>query len=429
MSITEWLDEQEANQARLAAKYTTSRAKQVEGLNFAKFPGPYFGGKSKAAATVWAALGDVEHYVEPFVGTGAVLLNRPHLANRAYYSETINDADGHVANVHRALAYAPDATAEAASWPVSEVDLMARHIALVRAREDMTSRLRADPRWCDPELAGWWLWGLSCWIGGGWCSGTGPWTEQDGLAIKQGRSGLREPGVDSNRPHLSNDGNGVNHAGLRELGVDSKRPQLGDDGRGVNHAGLREPGVEFHSLTMPELRRWFGFLSARLRHVRILQGDWKRAVTDSAADTLASRRPGGHVGCFLDPPYAVAGETSGGRAESRSADLYAIDDATTDASHVAVEAARWAVACATVPRRAHWRLVYAGFAGDAAAQILDGAGWRSVPWFAAGYLTGGYAAQGADGHQQDRERLWLSPSCLDPVGSGVPAEGEQGELW
>jgi len=42
------------------------------------------------------------------------------------------------------------------------------------------------------------------------------------------------------------------------------------------------------------------------------------------------------------------------------------------------------------------------------------AGWREAGWFAAGYLRGGYGSQGKDGHQQARERLWLSPHCLGP---------------
>ncbi|HAM54754.1 MAG TPA: DNA methyltransferase, partial [Candidatus Rokubacteria bacterium] len=39
-----------------------------------KFPAPYYGGKQHAAPAVWAALGDVEHFCEPFCGTCAVLL-------------------------------------------------------------------------------------------------------------------------------------------------------------------------------------------------------------------------------------------------------------------------------------------------------------------------------------------------------------------
>ena len=85
-----------------------------------KAPFPYFGGKRDAAPLVWTCLGDVDHYAEPFVGSGAMLLERPHPCNRPYYSETINDADGFIVNVHRSLALHPHATAEAASWPVTE---------------------------------------------------------------------------------------------------------------------------------------------------------------------------------------------------------------------------------------------------------------------------------------------------------------------
>ena len=36
-------------------------------------PFPYFGGKRRAAETIWAALGDVGGYVEPFVGDGMAI--------------------------------------------------------------------------------------------------------------------------------------------------------------------------------------------------------------------------------------------------------------------------------------------------------------------------------------------------------------------
>jgi len=37
-------------------------------------PFPYFGGKSGACETVWAAFGTVDNYVEPFAGSAAMLL-------------------------------------------------------------------------------------------------------------------------------------------------------------------------------------------------------------------------------------------------------------------------------------------------------------------------------------------------------------------
>ena len=58
-------------------------------MNFQKAPFPYFGGKSKAAELVWSLLGDVPHYVEPFAGSMAVLLNRPHLIRAVWWHETL----------------------------------------------------------------------------------------------------------------------------------------------------------------------------------------------------------------------------------------------------------------------------------------------------------------------------------------------------
>ena len=60
-------------------------------------PFPWFGGKSRVAPYVWRAFGDVPNYVEPFFGSGAVLLGRPSAPG----TETVNDKDGFVANFFR----------------------------------------------------------------------------------------------------------------------------------------------------------------------------------------------------------------------------------------------------------------------------------------------------------------------------------------
>ena len=52
-------------------------------------PFPWFGGKSRVAPAVWERFGVVRNYVEPFFGSGAVLLARPAPFEGP---ETINDA-------------------------------------------------------------------------------------------------------------------------------------------------------------------------------------------------------------------------------------------------------------------------------------------------------------------------------------------------
>lgn len=344
---------------------------------YSKAPFPWFGGKSRAAPAVWAALGDVAHYIEPFSGTLAVLLNRPHPCNRAYFSETANDADGMLVNAWRSIQHHPELTAEWASWPVTECDKHARQVALMRWREEhQLEHLMGDPDWCDPQMAGWWLWGICTHIGGGWCTGEGPWTaDETGRLVKQAK-----PGISRKRPHISHNGQGVHHAGTREPGVLSN-----------------DPDNEFHPLTMPELTRWFQWLSARLRHVRILNGDWRRVCTSGAAKMLEVRSGKGVAGFFLDPPYSA----EAGRDEG----LYAAEDLS-----VAHAVREWCAANGDDP---DYRIVLAGFDGEHNA--LEAQGWRAVEWFKSGFLQGGYANQKrGGGTQQHRERLWLSPHCLAP---------------
>ena len=89
-----------------------------------KAPFPYFGGKSKVAADIWRAIGQPKHYIEPFFGSGAVLLARPNYKDGMV--ETVNDKDGFIANVWRALQHNPDEVAKWCDWPVNHADLSAR---------------------------------------------------------------------------------------------------------------------------------------------------------------------------------------------------------------------------------------------------------------------------------------------------------------
>ena len=97
-----------------------------------KAPFPYFGGKSRVAHLVWKYLGQPKHYIEPFFGSGAVLLQRPDY-NPEQHVETVNDKDGFVCNVWRSLKFSPEKTAEWADWPVNHADLSARRLKLVKS--------------------------------------------------------------------------------------------------------------------------------------------------------------------------------------------------------------------------------------------------------------------------------------------------------
>ena len=111
---------------------------------------PYFGGKRRAASQVWDALGTVDRYIEPFFGSGAVLLGAPVRPK----SELVNDLSHHVANLWRALQHDPAEVWRVASAPCSEVELKAR-AKWLRA---WTPPDFADLSACDCYAAGVWLW-------------------------------------------------------------------------------------------------------------------------------------------------------------------------------------------------------------------------------------------------------------------------------
>lgn len=123
-----------------------------------KAPFPYFGGKSRVAAIVWEALGDCDHYLEPFFGSGAVLLARK---NWRGLTETVCDKDGFVANTWRAIQFDPDGVSKWCDWPANHHDLIARRNYLKAHQETLVEKLKADPDYYDSKIAGFWIWGAS----------------------------------------------------------------------------------------------------------------------------------------------------------------------------------------------------------------------------------------------------------------------------
>jgi site-specific DNA-adenine methylase len=350
-----------------------------------KAPFPWFGGKSLCASEVWAALGDVDNYVEPFAGSLAVLLARPHTPR----VETVNDLDHYLANFWRALARDPQAVAHHANNPVNEADLTARHLWLVNTGRERIARILGDPDYYDAQVAGWWVWGLCCWIGSGWCSGVGPWHSVDGALVRDGDGA----GVNRQLVHLGDAGQGVNRKrvqlGSAGQGVNRKRVQLasgGGRGIGVNrlsvHGDAQPAGTETGE---DELAAYLSELAARLRYVRVCCGEWQRVVTDGALSTGAT------VGVFLDPPYDT---------DLRDGDLYNSDG---EHGHVSAAVREWALANGDNHR---YRIVLAGYAEEHALP-----GWRQVR-YTARRAYGTSNGESANNHNRTQETLWLSPGCL-----------------
>jgi hypothetical protein len=131
-------------------------------------PFPWFGAKSRVAEVIWRAFDPaVPNLVDPFCGSLATLLLRPGGAGKI---ETVNDADGLLVNFWRSVQIDPRETAKWVDWPISEIDVHARHAWLLERKPALRDLLAEDPEAHDPKAAGWWVWGLCQWIGGGWGS-------------------------------------------------------------------------------------------------------------------------------------------------------------------------------------------------------------------------------------------------------------------
>lgn len=372
------------------------------GADVLKAPFPWFGGKSRASHLVWRGFGDVPNYVEPFAGSLAALLGRPHEAR----IETVNDLDCYLANFWRAVKWAPELVAEHADWPVNEADLHARHRDLV-TRVEFRRRMKREPKFFDAELAGWWVWGLCQWIGSGWCSDAnwddtrprlrGSLAETDTSRPNMTPMGVHRRQVTSRaekRPVLKRGGLGVHRRLSRNLNSAEweKRPNLGEGGKGVHRTRLSEQmpmlsgdsgasgrGIHASGRSLP-LIAWMQALAERLRRVRVCCGDWKRVLGPSVTTHI------GATGVFLDPPYL---------ATVRSPDLYATEGA--DVAHAVRE---WAIEHGSDPKL---RIALCGYEGE---HVMP-ATWECVEWKA----VGGYAAAAGNTENASRERIWFSPHC------------------
>ena len=353
------------------------------------------GGKSRIAREVWRRFGDPPNLVEPFFGSGAILLGRPPFEGNRI--ETANDLDGHLANFWRALRADPDAVAYHADWPVSELDLQARGDWLYY-RPDARAwveRLRSDPDYYDAKSAGWWVWFASCWIGG---LPSIPETTPDGLTV-YGQGGGPD-GVYERLPHLGDAGKGV----ARQESVARQRPHLGSGGQGNGvHGnvarqvpfigggqGTQGQGVHAHGNggnRRAHLTAYMRQLAARLERVRVCCGDWTRVTGPSVTWKH------GLTAVFLDPPYSHA---------DRDSKLYSHDN------DVAADVRQWAIANGDRP---DMRIALCGYDTEHGDAMPDT--WSVWRWKAAG----GYGSQGKGRGRANagRECVWFSPACINPL--------------
>jgi site-specific DNA-adenine methylase len=332
------------------------------------------GGKFTIADEIWQRLGDVRNFVEPFFGSGAVLLNRPQPFRG---TETVNDINAWLTNFWRALQAAPDEVAKWADWPVSELDLHARGDWLFYREgvAEFVEKLRGDPDFYDAKSAGWWVWGQCCWIGEGW----GPRKRQ---------------GVNRQLVHVGDAGQGVNRklvdmhhhrSGVVSKSVGNRRPKLQVGCNETGCVGIKQGGIYDY------LRE----LAERVRRVRVCCGDWSRVC--GPTPTIKQ----GLTAIFLDPPYNVA---------DRDQRCYGDDDDKT----VSAKVRKWCLRWQDHPLM---RICLAGYEGEHDMP----ASWECVKWKA----HGGYGNQNKteEGNQNcERERLWFSPNCLRNVDAPLFAE-------
>ena len=296
-----------------------------------------------------------------FFGSGAVLLGRPGYDPHCH-TETVNDLNGYLCNFWRAIQADPEAVAAYADYPVSELDLHARHTWLMRQSEAI-EQLRSDPDYFDVKIAGWWVWGQCAWIGAGWCD-----------APDNAMPNLKDGGVGLHRkcPAVANAGRGV-HRKNGQAGS-CKLPAIADGGKGVH----RKTAFIYS---------YFEDLSARMRRVRVCCGDWSRVVTPAVT--------WGHgvTAVILDPPYDLS---------LREKKIYAHDQ-----EGVAAAVREWALANGSNPLL---RIALCGYQDEFNSDEFESQGWTQYRWTA----NGGYGlrAHGRGRENREKEVIWFSPHCL-----------------
>ena len=331
---------------------------------------------------MWERFGNAVNYVEPFAGSLAVLLGRPHDPR----NETVNDLDCFIANFWRATQNDPEKVAHFADNPVNEADLHARHQWLHNQKE-FIQQMHADPDHFNAKVAGWWVWGISSWIGDNWCNPN----RNSAYPKLKGQSGIHRKKLWNARPMIGKGGNGIN-------AVSIKRPTIRRGGVGIHRQKLSQQlpdisgnggasGRGTHAKYCQSIAEYFELLKDRLRRVRVCCGQWHRILGQSPTTCI------GTTAVFLDPPYGVADR-----------DLVY----NHDSKDVSADVLDW---CTEHGDNKKLRIALCGYDGE--HNSLEPLGWRKIAWKAGG----GYGARNKENNNSKRERIWFSPHCLTLTGT------------
>jgi hypothetical protein len=328
----------------------------------------------------------------------------------------------------------PDEVAYWCDFPVSECDLHARHRWL-HGRAEFRERMKNDHEFYDAKVAGFWIWGLSCWIGSNFSRPK----NQESLPRVAGDVGVNTSkqtphltgaqGVVSEKiPNLTPRGDATDEAVCEQLpgvtrkpcggvhGISEKVPgvdQKSNRGDASEHVHEKRPNIDrphvrgVHSMAADEdagakqipylhdrrknlstagenIAAWFAALSTRLRRTKVCCGDWKRVTTKAATYGL------GLTGILLDPPYDTK---AGSGCDRVYGDLHSDD--------VSAEVRKWALENGDNPLM---RIALCGYEGEHAMPPE----WDCVEWKA----QGGYASAAGNNENSKRERIWFSKYCL-----------------
>ncbi len=348
-----------------------------------KAPFPYFGGKRTVASEVWRRFGTVKMYVEPFFGSGAVLLARP--GTPPFGNEIANDFDGNICNFYRAIQKDPETVAEYASFPVNHIELHARRNYIIENYDSMRDRLIQDVDFYDSKLAGFWVWVASCWIGA-----LDFIKKSDGLGqaieLKTNKGIISDNIVGGGNMSDSALDNRARH---KKKEVLSQIPHI-TKSDGVFAEQICKRINVIHNkglLAIKSPLKYLKRMQERLQDVKVVCGDWTQVLGGNW------RTEGKRVcGVFLDPPY--------------SADRKGVYN--HDSFNVSHDVRSWCIENGSNPL---YRIALCGYDGEH-NELTEKHNWSVFEW----KTQGGYANQ-AKGESRgkenkSKERIWFSPYCL-----------------